>query len=580
MTRSRAISLGVVPLQVATALVLFLPVLLFGEPFTHSDRINHTWVELFTRELMSGEMYPRWLYDSFGEMGAPSFYFYPPAFFYIAAAVRIVSLGAISTQYAIPIAGALISAASGIAMFAFLRYVADRKLALIGATLYQLAPYHVVDFYLRGALGEFTAYVFMPLIVLGMNRVAASQRWGAIPLGLGYAGLIYSHLPGTVLFSVVLACYAVFLALTSRSDLKGRFALLFEIACWLLVGIALATPYVLPALTLLQYTSTVELWTPFHRPENWLIQNFDHWPLKPFNFSMLGLALGMAVPATYMLLRRPRVASRENLFWAGVTAISFPLMLGVFPWFWQVSPIDKVQFPFRFLMATEFAFIAACVTYLNERSFNPRQAQWLAAGALIAVSTAPLAYRAAAQVSVLHTKASGAIADWEVGYRDADVYLPPQFFASRPPDVTYEQDRSSDGRYSAFGTTKLSSLQAQPLGRLQNGDGQAAVTGSGRQLNVEVDASGAGKVIVKRFYFPTWTATGARNESFKIEPTADGLVSVDVPAGKSRFVLTQRLAAPARVARIPCLAAALLLTIVSFVLYRKKPRPYAAPLSR
>src|SRR4051812_35251713 len=160
MIRSARTNLiGVVLFQATVALLLFSPVLVLGENFSHSDRFNHVWVEQFSRQVLSGDIYPRWLNASFGGMGAPSFYFYPPAFFYVAAAIHAISLGAITAQYQISIAGALISLASGLSMFALLRRFVDRRWSLIGGAVYQLAPYHVADFYVRGALAEYTAYV-------------------------------------------------------------------------------------------------------------------------------------------------------------------------------------------------------------------------------------------------------------------------------------------------------------------------------------------------------------------------------------------------------------------------------------
>ena len=114
-------------LQLAVAFVLFLPVLILGENFSHSDRFNHVWVTQFSNQFLLGDLYPRWLDDSFARLGAPAFYYYPPAFYWLAAFVHATSFGTIPADYQIPIAGALASFASGLSFFSLLRERVDAR---------------------------------------------------------------------------------------------------------------------------------------------------------------------------------------------------------------------------------------------------------------------------------------------------------------------------------------------------------------------------------------------------------------------------------------------------------------------
>ena len=56
---------------------------------------------------------------------------------------------------------------SGIFMYAFTQRVTKNRLtALIAAALYITAPYHLTDIYTRFAIGEFAAFMFIPLVFL------------------------------------------------------------------------------------------------------------------------------------------------------------------------------------------------------------------------------------------------------------------------------------------------------------------------------------------------------------------------------------------------------------------------------
>ena len=73
---------------------------------------------------------------------------------------------------------------------------------LLGAILYMLAPYHLYNFHVRGALAEFAALVWLPLIALGIERLP--HRRGLLLLALSYGGLIITYLPLAVLTGVFL----------------------------------------------------------------------------------------------------------------------------------------------------------------------------------------------------------------------------------------------------------------------------------------------------------------------------------------------------------------------------------------
>jgi len=111
------------------------------------------------RRAVPGTLYPRWFPDSFEGLGSTTFYFYPPLAFWLKGALAALGLGA---SHAVALAATAFSAASGLAMYGWLKDRASRP--LWWAVIYMSAPYQLYDFYLRGALAEYASHMWFPLI--------------------------------------------------------------------------------------------------------------------------------------------------------------------------------------------------------------------------------------------------------------------------------------------------------------------------------------------------------------------------------------------------------------------------------
>src|SRR5437868_7198127 len=203
--------------------------------------IDWVWADQFNSELARGVLYPRWLPLANGGEGSPTFYFYPPLSFYLSGALGLLGLSTYATVIGSFGVGFVIS---GYAMFAWLRDTSHR---LTGTLIFMIGPYHVVDFYGRGAQAECLGVAFIPLIALGIRR--ASEKRPAL-LAFAYAGLILTHLPLALLTSLFLiAPYCLWHRSIGRCVPP------------LASGIAMAAIYLLPALALQKYRHTEFLWT-------------------------------------------------------------------------------------------------------------------------------------------------------------------------------------------------------------------------------------------------------------------------------------------------------------------------------
>ena len=194
------------------AAVLMAPSLVVGTTVSHSSPFSLMWAKQFAEQFQAGILYPRWLPQSFAQLGSPTFYFYPPLAFWIDAVVGLAAFGAVSVSQRLAISATLMLWASGLTLHAWLRRVTgSEQRALVGSLAYMAAPYHLLVYYLRGAFAEFTAYAALPLVALGVLLVSKRHRAAVGLLALAYAALLMTHMPTALLMSVtMLPLYVLF----------------------------------------------------------------------------------------------------------------------------------------------------------------------------------------------------------------------------------------------------------------------------------------------------------------------------------------------------------------------------------
>lgn len=385
--------------------VLMLPALLWGPGATHSHLYNHMWTRHFGDQMAAGHLYERWLPRSFEGLGSPTFYFYPPLAYWLSGGLNAIGL---TVGQAITGAGLLLLIASGLAIYAWLAERGTRP--LLGAALYMVAPYHLFDLYVRGALAEFAGFVWLPLIALGIHWLPS--RRGVALLASAYAALILTHLPLATLTGLFLIA-----PLMLQRIVQDRTTLLPGLVAGTL-AFALAAFYLLPAATLQAHMSTALLWTGKYQASGWSIWRED---VELFPCIALGLIL---------------LAWRAQSLWTAITVGTALAAVNLIPLLWSIDLLDKVQFPWRILAITEFAAITAIATC------PPRRTIAIGAGVVLAF---PLLLTGLIASALLHMPVDYARIDRH--QPDAPEYLPAGFDASLVDRV----DRWTDlGRYASL----------------------------------------------------------------------------------------------------------------------------------
>lgn len=124
-----------------------------------------------------------------------------------------------------------------------LRFSAADKAALLAALLYTLSPYRFTNAYARGALGEFLAMTFMPLLLAGLYHVLLGRRKKWWMLVLGLSGLIQTHVLSAVI-GLILCIVCGILCLRTVIREKRFPAILCAALLTLLLNIWFAVPFV------------------------------------------------------------------------------------------------------------------------------------------------------------------------------------------------------------------------------------------------------------------------------------------------------------------------------------------------
>ena len=461
------------------------------------DSYNSIWVESFGAALRRGAFPPRWVPEGFHGLGGSSFYFYPPLFFYVAAAVDLLTGGLLNAEQVTAWTCLALSFAGSLGLYAWLRPHAGGRAALVAGVVYAIAPYHLLDAVSRGSLGELAVYAVLPFFALSLERAASRSAWIA-PLALCLAGLILGHIAVALPICLIAAPIAA-LWLIIRAEPKARAAVAARLAAGGVLGLGLASTYLLPALALQSAASMKFMWGPPLSPADpaaWTLLNARHWPPPPLPGAMawLGWTYGAAALGVLVLLGAtpgPRAALAR--VWAAVCLVAIAAYATPAVWHGPLAPIlGKMQFPFRMLVMVEFALIAALCLAFGHR---PRWTALLAA--VIAVSlwtpvrqtVLPAFERARLYPAMKDSVITERI---RVG-RLPEEHLPGDFFF----DPAILVDRAYLTGYERLPLVRPLDPAAKVLAATSYPDGSLAV---------RLDAPAPTRVVVRRFYFPAWRA--------------------------------------------------------------------------
>jgi hypothetical protein len=330
-------------------------------PETHDMFLHFDQMRDFYQGLTAGELYPRWEEDTNYGFGAPTTCFYPPGVYYLTAL-----LYPLFHDWTRVLLGAhlLMMAGSAAAAFLLARRCMSRAAAAAAMIAYVVFPYHAIDQYHREALAELLSFVWMPLMLLFVDKLFANTRrlLPAAGLVLSYGAFLWSHPPTAYQFTLAFCPFLPLLALLRR-NWRG----LVWTGAGLALGVGLSAAYLYPAAVeqnFIRHEIIGQIW-PYHETYLFMYagyskQYFDFFQLLNASWCFYVVVIVLAVFASLALGSNSGTVSpilsalrSTFVFWAAIGGFASFMMLRMSaPLGRRIPKIDIGVFSWRMLAIT------------------------------------------------------------------------------------------------------------------------------------------------------------------------------------------------------------------------------------
>ncbi|HEX7017965.1 MAG TPA: 6-pyruvoyl-tetrahydropterin synthase-related protein [Patescibacteria group bacterium] len=527
----------------ASSWSLFHPGFFRVHDYVHGARI----AEMY-RGLAEGQFPVRWS-ENFGYgYGMPLYLFYAPLPYYVGALFYWLSFDlvlSVRLLFLLANGGTIIGG-----------YLLGRKLfgttggVLVSAAI-ALAPYRAVNLFVRGAVSEAWAIMFMPFILyFGMELLSqkptAKKSSLFAGLVLSVAGLMLSHNLTTLMFVplsfIFLAMYSVLIK--RQATLLDSFKRVAVVTFGYLLAGGLSAFYMVPAVMEKDLTQIESILSGyFHYSHHFLyIRQFfnptwgyggSEWgPDDGISFFLgWGQWLGLVVVTVlvtqtcfhYLKKKTSFKSLRLQLVLFSlsslVVGVSLYLSLLKSKWLWDIFPLlPFIQFPWRWLSVT--IIFVALLTGLATQFLNTKKSRWLYGGVLLLTLVFNAQYFRPERY--LDDAAGYYYADEQrIREQMSDIlpdYLPKDLKVRTDPtqpEASYLAPRQEEElvREADEVKTKIKSI----------------LVDKGHQKMLSIDLPEATPLTFAVAYFPGWQAE-VDGQAVDVSASATGLVEVWVPA--------------------------------------------------
>jgi len=322
--------------------------------------------------LKDGQLPCRWAPDFGYGYGLPLFNYYPPLPYIVGQIFRTFGASFVSTVKNTAILQIFLSA---LFMYVLVSSLFGPIGGFISSLLYTYAPYHAVNIYVRGAMNEAWASVFFPLLFYFSKKYIEKRSITSLVfLSVSLSLFLLSHNPMVMVFSPIVFAWSLFWIFRQSSTI--RIKLIINLGQAVIYGFCLSAFFTLPVLLESKYVQLDRMFTDYYQYNNHFVSLYqlfisNFWgdggsiwgPNDGMSFSIGYLQWGIPLLITFYLSYKYLKTRTLNIL--QIITLSL-IAVGLFTTFltherstfiWQIiSPLQKLQFPWRFLNITMFIF--------------------------------------------------------------------------------------------------------------------------------------------------------------------------------------------------------------------------------
>lgn len=503
------------------ALSIFAVFPLFQSGFfnIHDDAQIQRVFEMRTA-LVDGMFPVRWVPDLGYGYGYPIFNFYGPLPYYIGAIFTFLGLNSlIATKIMlfIPVVG------SGFSMYFLAKEFWGKIGGLVSGIFYLYAPYHALDLYVRGDVGEVYGYLFIPIIFYSLWKYYKAQEYIFIVLGsLAFAGVIASHNLSALMITPFVILGAVLLSI----DKKTLLILLIPI-----IGILVASFYWFPTLLEMNYTNVLSTigGKAYFGDHFVCVRQFWDSPWM-FGGSIPGcidglsfrlgklhiLFVGLSVFCSIFLIKKEKlkglILTSSVISFFGVMF----LMIKESKLLWEIPYMDFFQYPWRFLLLASFfsSFVAGSVIFVISKFETKKNiAPLLLVYSIILISPIVLYGKLFVPQNYLSKTSEDYTNSHNLTWttsKISDEYLPKSFKTPEAPSEIIKD--------------KITGKNIEVTG----------LSSKTNRLSAQINSTGNNEIILHTPFFPAWNYY-VNGKKIEVNEDRDG-VSLMIPDGENKLL--------------------------------------------
>ena len=321
-----------------------------GLPPTHDGEYHVVRFQQFYKVLESGVLYPRWAPDFNNGFGIPLFNYVYPLPNYVASILHFLGFSFIDSFKLNMILASIVGA---IFLYLWAKTYWGKNGGVVASIFYTFSPYHFVDIYVRGSVGEIWGIAMFPVLLWSIKEYSQNQKKRFFVISsISLALLILAHNILALIFFVFFILYCILISFDADNR-KKYFISLFLI---IFTGFGISSPFWLPALVEIKYVVGLQLFDVARNFSDIYQLIIPSWGygLSPSDLAnpmsvQIGIANIFAFFISIVILFFSK-SKKVLIFFMVSFVMVFFLMTSWSSFVWGIVPLfSYFQFPWRFL---------------------------------------------------------------------------------------------------------------------------------------------------------------------------------------------------------------------------------------